>query len=244
MSSHRNLVLLGLFVTLATACSPFAATPALRTVPLETAETVRPEHAALAVSGGAHGGEIFTGDVVSATGRARYGLIRDVELQLEGSWAYSPDLEEDRSVSGHVGAGRLGVKHRVLDWLAFTGGLGVGAGPWGTYGGGDLGVIFAYENPYVVPFYAIRMQLTAPFDARTETHRSTNGSGMPVVTLLTPTASLWFQNSTGVRVPICGDCEGARGSFTAAFAWSQLYALEQDRTLGALGGEIGFEIEL
>lgn len=230
-----------LLVVLTAACTPYAASPAIRSLPLETVATVRAEHAAVAVAGGAHGG---WGEMGTASGRVRYGLVDDVELQVEGAWAYSPDLERDRPISGHIGVGRIGLKHAPLEWLAFTAGFGTGAGPWGAYGGGDLGAIFAYENPEIVPFLALRMQLTGAFDPQAEPYTTSNGSGGTMTTFLTPATMLWFQPSTGFRIPICGDCDGVRGSFTGAFAWTMTYALEENRSNGALGGEIGFEIEL
>lgn len=228
-----------LVALLATACAPYAATPAIRTVPLETVAPVRPDHVAFSVSGGVHSPEVY-----ESAARVRVGLVQDVELQLEGSWAYAAPLERDRALSGHAGAGRIGVKHRVLEWLAFTGGLGSGSGPWGAFGGADVGAIFAYENPYVVPFVDARMQLTTPFAPETERHLTANGDGTTMVRLLTPTTTLWLQTSTGVRIPICGECDGMRGSVIGGVSWTHLYALDQDRHSGGLGGTLGLELEL
>jgi hypothetical protein len=237
MTHPKTFVLL--VALLATACTPYAATPAIRTVPLETVAPIRPDNVALSVSGGVASSEVY-----ESAARVRVGLVEDLELQLEGSWAYAAPLERDRALSGHAGAGRVGVKHRVLEWLAFTGGLGSGSGPWGAFGGADVGAIFAYENPYVVPFFDARMQLTTPFGPETERLVTSNGDGTTMVRLLTPTTTMWLQASTGVRIPICGTCEGVRGSVIGGVSFTQLYALDQDRTSGGLGGTLGLELEL
>ncbi len=220
-----------------------AVSPAIRTVPLESAQTVRPEHVAIRASGGGHD-QVFGREVLTGSGGVSVGVVDRVELQADVGFAYSVDLEE-RLLSPYAAAGRIGVKHQPLDWLALTIGLGAGSGPWGGFMGGDLGTIFAYENPYVVPFFAARVQLSTPIYAQPETLVSQDGDGMTTMRLLDPTTTFWFQPSTGIRVPICADraCDGVQVSLTAAFAWTVIVALDQHNG-DAWGGEAGLQIEL
>lgn len=228
-----------LLLLLVTACSPIAVSPALRTVPLETAATTRPGHVGMRLGGGIHS-DGWGQEVGVAQGGVGIGLVDDVELQLDGTFADSDGLSQ-RTVSPFFGAGHLGLKHRVLPWLAFTGGTGAGSGPWGAFAGGDLGVILAYENPYVVPFFAARVQLSMPIDAQTERFVDSNH----MTTLLTPGATFWFQPSTGVRIPLCSDtsCDGTRVSLTVAIAWTQITQIDAPHDGGAIGIEGGLTIE-
>lgn len=229
---------------LTTACSPIALSPAIRSVPLETAATAREGHVVTRAGGGYHGDGWGT-NVDVGSGGVGVGVAQDVELQVEGSFAYDDTIAHGtRSLSPFVGAGRVGIKHRLLDCLAVTGGLGAGSGPWGAFGGGDLGVILAYENPYAIPFFAARMQLSLPINAQTETLLDHNGSGT-TTTFLTPDATFWFQPSTGVRVPLCRDdgCDGTRVSLVLAVAWTQIVQVHAPHDGGAFGVEGGILIE-
>lgn len=229
----------------AVACSPIALSPAIRTVPLETAQTVRADHVAVRASGGGHD-EVFGPRVATASGGLSVGVVDDVELQLDGSFAYVASLESRATLSPYAAAGRIGVKHQPVEWLALTAGVGAGSGPWGAFMGGDLGVILAYENPYVVPFFAARMQLSQPIHGQTERLVTMQSDGTDMITLLSPTTTFWFQPSTGVRIPICTDsaCDGVRVSLTAAFAWTFAVVVDQPHNGDALGGEAGLQIEL
>jgi hypothetical protein len=223
-----------LLLVLATACSPIALSPALRAVPLETAETAREGHVAVRASGGAHT------SVYTAGGGIGVGVAPDVEVQLEGTFA---DVEQlnGRRISPFVGTGRIGLKHRLLECLAVTAGVGAGAGPWGAFSGGDLGIILAYENPYVIPFFAARMQFSVPINPQTELASDGNGGTLS----LSPTTTFWFQPSSGIRIPFCheGACDGTRVSLTLAVAWTQMYEMAPERTGSGIGFEGGITVE-
>jgi hypothetical protein len=233
-----------LSVLLCGACSPVALSPAIRTIPLETAQTVRAEHVAVRASGGGSS-EVFGPHVAGGSGGLSVGLVDSVELQLDGSFVYVFGLDEHRSLSPYAAAGRIGIKHQPLDWLAFTAGVGTGSGPWGAFMGGDLGVIVAYENPYVVPFFAARMQLSLPVNGQTETFVSMQSDGSDMITLLRPTTTVYFQPSTGIRIPLCTEtsCDGVRVSLTAAFAWTWAIVVDQHNG-DSLGGQGGIQVEL
>ncbi len=233
--TNDTLLVAAAMALLATACSPIAVSAPARTLPLETAETVREGHVGIRAGGGVHSDD-WGGEVGVASGGVGVGVAEDVELQASGSFAYA-DALSGRTPSPFFLAGHLGLKHRVLESLAFTGGVGFGAGPWGSFFAGDLGAIVAYENPYVVPFFAARLQISTPMSASTETFTDENGTA----TLLTPHTTLWLQPSTGVRIPICyqDECSGTRVSLTLAVAWTaavQVDAIHDGQGFGAEGG--------
>jgi hypothetical protein len=232
-----------LFALLASACAPFALSPPTQLVPLHTVETVRLGHVAVRAGGGAHSWGSGSA-VASGSGGVSVGVAPDVEVQADGMGAWLGGLET-RAVTPVVGAGRIGVQHRVEDWLAFSGGAGAGAGPWGAFAGTDLGMILAYENPYLVPFFAARMQLSVPIDPRPETVTNTNGS-MTTTMMIAPGATMWFQPSTGVRIPFCRDagCDGVRVSRILAGAWTTGFGLDSGNAWGSLGGEGALVLEL
>jgi len=230
-----------LLLILSTACSPIALSPPIRSVPLETAATAREGHVAIRAGGGIHGG--WDVETTPTAGGIGIGVARDVEVQVDGSFAYDQDLDHSgRHVSPFFGAGRIGVKHRLADYVALTGGVGAGSGPWGAFTGSDLGIILAYENPYLIPFFAARMQLSVPLNAQTET--IVDSSNMSSA-LLTPNTTLWLQPSTGVRIPLCWNdgCDGTRVSITLAVAWTSIVQAGAPHDGSVVGFEGGLTIE-
>lgn len=234
-----HLILIGLCVS---ACTRVAVTPPIRTVPLETVATTREGHVALRGSGGGH---VSWGGIATGSGGVSVGVHPDVELQLDGAFGYSENLDEDeaRTVSPFAGAARIGLKQRLAPFFGVTLGGGGGVGPWGAFIGADLGAILAYENPYAVPFFAARMQLTTPIRPSTET--LAGGDGTPYS--ITAGTALYLQPSIGVRfpIPISDDPDGPRMSLTIGTSWTTAVLFDQPNDVAqAFGGEAGFVIEL
>jgi hypothetical protein len=230
-----RLLLLALVTT---ACTPYAMSPAARLLPLESVATTRAGHVALSAQGGAYEPH----DLPTGTAALRVGATDDVEVQFSGLVAWLGLLSQ-RNVSPWVVGGRVGVRHRVERWLAFRGGLTAGGGPWGAFGVGDLGVVFAYENPDIVPFIAADVQLSVPLVPTSET--ATIGGSMPTMIQISPAPTFWFQPSGGFRIPICRrdeQCDGTRVSLLVAASWTQGYSID-GHGWGAFGGEGGLLVE-
>jgi hypothetical protein len=237
---RRRLATIVLVVVSMSACTPYAMSPAARILPLESVEPARPGHVALRAQGGPY---VANGALATGTAAAHVGIVDDLEVQLSGTVAWIGALQT-RGVVPVSGGGRLGVKHRVARWLAFRGGLGAGSGPWGAWGTGDLGFVFAYENPYFVPFIAADAQVSLPFDTRTEHIMSMTASGASITALLSPVPTFWFQPSAGFRVPLSRD-EGSdrvRVSLLLAVSWTWAYSVD-DHAWTAVGGEAGIVVE-
>jgi hypothetical protein len=237
----RTPLLLLASVALATGCTPIALSPPSQFVPLHTVETARVGHVTLRGSGG---GQDYGREIASGSGGVSVGVAPDVEVQVDGTGAFIGGME-GRAVTPVIGVARVGVQQRVEDWLAFSGGIGAGAGPWGAFTAGDLGVIFAYENPYFVPFFAARMQLSIPVNPAAETITQMSG-GMTSMFQLAPSTTMWLQPSTGFRIPFCRDagCDGVRVSLVVAASWTHALTIDTGFSWSAIGAEGGLVVEL
>jgi hypothetical protein len=245
MRSSRRFVA-ALFALALGGCPPFAVAPPSQIARLRSVETTRPDHVQLRGSGGAHGWQGGDAPVADGSAGISVGIAENAEVQFDGTAAFIGGLGQ-RTVNPIAGMGRVGVMHRVERWLALEGGIGGGAGPWGGFVAGDLGMIFAYENPDFVPFFAARMQLSGPVLGQTEVATTTGSSGMTTTTLVSPSPTMWFQPSAGFRIPFCHGCgeSDARVSLVAAIVWTEALTLDaQGRGLGFLGGEGGLLLEL
>lgn len=143
-----------------------------------------------------------------------------------------------------AGDARVGVKHRVVRWLAFRGGLAAGGGPWGAWTSGDVGFVFAYENPDIVPFLAADVQLSLPIDPLTEHATTTDGAGTVTDYYVTPAGDVWLTPSFGFRIPFCrgAGCRDTRVSLLIAGTYTVVLTFD-DHGWGALGAEAGLVIE-
>ncbi len=204
----------------------------LRTIPLETAETVLSGRVGVGVSGGAHAASIG-----HASGRVHVGVAPGLDLSAEGSWVGT-------ARESMFGIGHAGIRHRIDTHVALTGGVGLGGGIWGLYGGPDLGVIVAYENPEIVPFLAARMTLSVPLLQTPTTTRTV--SGMTTTTEVFPSTTLYLQPSGGLRIPVVLDRRaGTRLDLTVAVAWTHLVIFADPQTGGGTwGAELGLELVL
>lgn len=187
-----------LLASLGTGCSRPILSPPARMAPLETVATVPRGDLGIQGEGGYHAA-IFGAEILSGTARLRLGVGEDTELSGEVSGAGIVN-KTPRTGSGLLGATRVGVKHRVLDWLALTAGAGAGTWTGGQYVSPDLGAIFGYENRYAIPFFSARASLSQPvFPSRVDV---SSYDEEPFSHTQKPTTSFILAGTTGVRVPI------------------------------------------
>ncbi|MDQ3033809.1 MAG: hypothetical protein M3Y87_15440 [Myxococcota bacterium] len=220
------------------ACTPVALSPPARTLPLESAATLEEGDVAVQASGGYH--DTSGGDIGSAALRARIGLVPHLEAQLEATYAHVGYGDER---SPHLGAGRLGLKVAPIEHIALVAGIGAGAHSYGAFAAPDAGVIFAYENPYVVPWIALRGWVSLPIDPSIVTVTRTAGDGTVDMFVLVPPNTAAWQLSTGVRVPIALDAErGIRMNLLAGGGIGELYGLDGQARHGIFHFESGLEI--
>ncbi len=170
------------------ACSVF--TPPTRPFPLETAATA---------------GKGRTGEQIelarswdlnadSAALRVRHGLARDTDVSVEAAGiVVASDGNSPRVGDLRIWTGRAGVKQRLTPWLAVGGGLGGGAFGDDPFLGPDLAAIASYENPYVVPFVAVRGAVSIPLSQQQVNFGDQSA---------TPVTEWYGHVALGARVPV------------------------------------------
>ena len=82
--------------------------------------------------------------------------------------------------------------------LRFIGGLGAGTYTGGPFLSPDLGIVLAYENPYVVPFLTLSGYVSIPLDAQEVDIGVSEMSDYSV----TPSTTVGILGTAGLRVPI------------------------------------------
>ncbi|UJR86735.1 hypothetical protein [Sandaracinus amylolyticus] len=223
-------------------CTPFALSTPARTLPLESSATLEEGQGSLQVAGSYFSSSDVEGG--SASLRGRVGVASQLELQGEGTVAHI-DYEDERSPL--YGTGRIGLKFAPVEWVGLVAGVGAGGHSYGPFVAPDIGVIFAYENPYVVPWGAARGFVSVPVDPSTVRVTRPNGEEIEVFDLTPPNTAGW-QLSTGIRIPFVVDPDplrprrGTRVDFHIGGAYTRLHGLDGENELGLLQVEAGVEI--
>jgi hypothetical protein len=182
-----------------TGCTTDVYLPPARFFPLESAATLPPGETGLQVEGGIHGA-VFGVSAESGTLRVRRGVSDGTDASLEVSVLHIDGAGPGDS-SPYAFASRVGIKHRVASWLSLTAGLGGGGSAGGGFVSPDLGAIVAAENPYIVPFLALRGTFSQPFAAQPVLVSSGPSGVYPPLT--------WIVGGiAGLRIPI-RSCEPA-----------------------------------
>lgn len=219
MTSTRFTVLLALSLS---ACTPFSLSPPARVLPLESSATLDEGAFSVGVGGGVHEALRHTSGWGSVD--LAYAPAEGLELSLEGTYAFV-DYRDERS--GHLGTGRVGLKYAPVPHVAIVGGVGAGAGAHGALVSPDIGLIFAYENPYLVPWGAARGLASLPVGPSTVTVTQTDGNGMLESFDLVPPDTLGWQFSTGLRLPLDLD-DRSRLDLLAGVGLTGLYGLGEE----------------
>jgi len=112
------------------------------------------------------GGEMFGPTVVSYRVSAAHGLTDKLDLSLAPALIRIVDHSSGGRENRNIYAARAGIKYAPVPHFALVGGLGGGGSAGGGFLSPDLGFIAAYDNPYVIPFFALRGLLSAPVNAK------------------------------------------------------------------------------
>ncbi len=219
MSSRHCLA--ALLALVLGACTPFSLSPPARVLPLESADTIAEGAVAIGASGAVHDAVRHTSG--SASLDVAYAPIDGLELSAEATYAHV-DYRDERAP--YLGAGRLGLKVAPVPHFALVAGVGAGAGAHGAFVSPDVGVIGAYENPYLVPWTAVRGLASVPVGPSTITvSQDDDGNGTLRFFDLVPPNTVGWQLSTGVRLPLTMD-ERARLDLLAGVGLTSLYAID------------------
>jgi hypothetical protein len=154
---------------------------------------------------------VFGPAVLGGQAGYRFALRERLELSFDGAVTVIAG-ESDLANTPHRAAytGRAGIKYQPLRNFALTGGLGGGIAPaYGGLLGADVGFVTGYENPYLVPFLAVRGGVGVPIDPRA-VDVSTHEEGAGTV-VLEPATTLYGGPMLGLRIPMGPDRGGTLG---------------------------------
>jgi len=208
---------------------------------MSSAATLSDDQAAVAITGGMHGA-VFGPALGAIDGRLRLGLRDDLELVVNGG-AYI--VLEDSVADEHRGiyTGRAGLKYRLQRHVAMIAGVGGGLSPTaGVFAGADFGFIFAYENPYCIPFVALRGFYNIPIRP-SGVDVGIPGTDEPGDIVVRPADTLGGTLEFGVRAPVGREDRFnllLSGMFTALYD-GRGGVIEEHNTLWLGGFMTGFE---
>jgi len=179
-------------------CDHHAFSPPARALPLETVAPLSAGATGIQLEGGGHEEAAWGPSLVSGTARVRHGVGEDTDLSVEATVLHVMG-QSTAGTNPDAGMARVGVKHRVLPFLSLTAGVGGGGSAGGGFVSPDIGAIVAYENPYVVPFFAMRGTLSQPIAARPI---NTTGVGDTMTYINTPELTWIYGGTVGLRIPL------------------------------------------
>ena len=233
MTMPRITVLIAASALLA-GCNHHIHSPPARALPMESVAPVGKGRVGLAAEAAIHGA-VFGPSLTSGGGRVRVSPHEDVDVSVEGNVLHvRGDAAND--IDQNVYSARVGAKYRVVRWFALAGVLGGGYHVAGTFVSPDLGIIAAYENDYVVPYFSMRGFVSEPLAVRTV---DTREAGSTTPERGAPQTTGGFATSLGVRVPMLPSFdqnEGVRGSLLLAPGLTHVGDAEDQRTFVQFGG--------
>ncbi|TNF35903.1 MAG: hypothetical protein EP329_05750 [Deltaproteobacteria bacterium] len=208
----RTLSLLALVPLLASTagCPTHVLSPPTQYLPLESARPLAAGHTSVGAEGG-FASAVFGPEVPGGALILRHGLSDDLELRVDGSAAWITDDSPSDDFRG-VLAGRVGLKGLIspdFPHASWIGGVGGGGSAGGGFFSADTGIVFAYENPYVVPFLRMTLFTSVPVGAREvdlshyDDGDSDGLTGPAVVEAFdTPHTTLGGRVGFGARIPL------------------------------------------
>ena len=239
MRTHA-LLSLGAAALFCAGCDTHLFSPPARTAPLESAATLPDGDYGVQGELAAHGGGIWGPSLTSGTARVRRGFGDSTDLSLEATVLHEGD-PGSVPTNRNAYAGRFGVKEQLAPWVALTAGLGGGGSAAGGFFSPDMGIIFAYENRYFVPFLSGRLSFSQPFARRAVaiTPATSDSAGVIDTPMLT-----WIESATlGFRIPMPSGSHEDRGEVRAALlAGLTLSSLDDGEQETFVSGTLGLEL--
>ncbi len=207
-------------------CISHLYSPAARMAPLESARPVGKGKVSTAAAIGHYAEETgFEGTNVSV--KLRRGVTEHSEAGLDANVMVGDNSDAASHVDPNIWSARLGGKWApalLHDWVSLAYGVGGGTSAAGTFVSPDVGVIGAYENPYVVPFVSVDGFVSVPLDPQpVDVSSDTQDPGTNVYTVKTTWGATL---AGGVKVPI------HLGQMTVAPYVGGSYRLLTDRDKG------------
>lgn len=240
---RRNLLVrsTALAVPFLAGCNSTLYSPPVRPMPLESAATLPAGDTGLQIEGASHD-RIFGPTILSGTVRVRHGVTEDVDVSADVSMMHL-DVHADAPIttSKTVRSARGGAKVRLAKPLAIAAGFGGGYSAAGAFVSPEIGPTVAWENRYVVPFFATRFGVSQPISSLPiDTSQAQDGSRID-----RPRTTWLATGVVGLRVPLGGSEPQpgrVRGSLLAGIGATHVADDRDEDTFGqiAVGGELVF----
>ena len=183
-------------------CPTHVLSPPTQFMPLESARPLEAGRTSIGLEGGV-ASEVFGPEIPGGSLVVRRGFADDLELRVDGTAAWvtgdNPGDEFRGILSGRVGL--KGLIAKDFPHAAWFAGIGGGGSAGGGFLSADSGVIFAYENPYIVPFLRMALFTSVPVGAR-EVDISRMEDGDFEETFDTPHTTFGFRLGLGARIPL------------------------------------------
>ena len=183
-------------------CPDFVLSPPAQFLPLESPRPLNEGRTYLGVEGGV-ASAVFGPDIPGGSLVVRHGLGDDLELRIDASAGWITDASPSLDFRG-IASARVGFKGLVspnFPHAAWVAGIGGGASAAGGFVSGDAGLVFGYENPYIVPFLRMSLVTSVPIAAR-QVDITDAGAEEPSPTFDTPHTTFGARLGVGARIPI------------------------------------------
>ncbi len=187
---------------------------------------------------GSENGSLFGPDVTTGSLQGRHGISKNVDLSLSSSFLH---VKGDSSAmeNPNASAYRAGAKLAATSWFAIEGGLGGGYSVAGMFVSPDVGLMAAWENPYLVPFYDLSFLTSIPVDPRTVD--TSNADEPPGAHRGKPRPTYGVGSVLGLRIPLLPGAkpprpDQLRGSLLAGWRFLFLADSEDDESFSGVAG--------
>jgi hypothetical protein len=195
-------IALAFALLLLSGCVAYVHSPPGRSFPLESSKALYKRETGIQVEGGG-GTEVSVG-LPGFNVRVRHGIVD----QLDGSFEFGyerirPSGLYLASADRNIFTGRLGIKYAIIDQVAVTAGLAAGSWAGGPFLSPDLSMIFAWENPYCVPFIDGGGYTSHPLRARNVVITDPDPGGFFDESLTAPPVFTYgWTAGFGLRIPL------------------------------------------
>lgn len=236
----RLLTAIGLIAlsTPLTGCYAHLYSPPARVDALEGAKPVEHGRTSVGASAGTHG-EVFGFDATTVSVRARHGVSDHAEVGFDANLARLNENDAATPVDPNIWSARVGGKlapAALHDYAAVIGGVGAGTSAGGKFISPDVGLVLAFENPYLVPFASIDGFVSQPIDARPVDISTTDeGAGTHVA----KAQRTWGATAAaGLKVPI--DIGRSRVAPYAGMSLTRM--TDGEEPTGVIGASAGVDV--
>jgi hypothetical protein len=169
-------------------CNAHVYSPPARVAPMESSKPVARGQTSGGVAAGT-GSAIFGVETHNATARVRHGVTDHSELGVDANLMVVDDSEAAAEVNPYIWSARVGGKwapQPLQDHLGLVYGVGGGTSAGGQFISPDVGVVAAFENPYLVPFVSANGFVSEPINAQpVDVSNKDQGEGTKVMTAKT-----------------------------------------------------------